>query len=222
MPTPAPAGALLDRLDALVALAERRRGLVLTPAGALARAEARSVAQAAGLPAAATGEAGLLAALGVAVGLLRIRGARLEVTTLPAAWAALATQLRAGLVFTAWCHRLPWQDLLGFAPEVRRLWSGRLWALRLLYGLPAGAEVDVRAIAEAIGERSGLSGDRAVRLVAAAYLDPLAALGAAGLEPPPPAMPRQLRLGPHAGMVIGSALLAGGDELPLREPGLGD
>jgi|SRR5262245_20872691 len=72
MPTPPrAAGTLLDRLDALVALAQRRRGLVLTPAGALARAEARSVARAAGLPPVATGEAGLLAALAVAVGLLR-------------------------------------------------------------------------------------------------------------------------------------------------------
>src|SRR5262245_65175050 len=106
MPTPArAAGTLLDRLDALVALAARRRGLVLTPAGALARGEVRSVARCAGLPPSATGEVGLLAALAVAVGLLRVRGARMEATRLPALWAALAEQPRAGLVYAAWGRR---------------------------------------------------------------------------------------------------------------------
>ncbi|HKE97942.1 MAG TPA: hypothetical protein VKG45_03280, partial [Actinomycetes bacterium] len=190
-----------------------------TPAGALARGEVRSVARCAGLPPSATGEVGLLAALAVAVGLLRVRGSRLEVTRLPALWSALAEQPRAGLVYAAWCHRLPWRHLLGAGPGVRRLRSDRMRTLRLLYGLPAGGDVDVPALVEAVGERIGLRGELAIRLVAAAFLDPLVALGVAALDPAPPAVPRRLRLGAHAATVVGSALLAGGDELPLLEAG---
>ncbi|HEY6708354.1 MAG TPA: hypothetical protein VJB61_12285, partial [Actinomycetota bacterium] len=53
------------------------------------------------------------------------------------------------------------------------------------------------------------------RAVAAAFLDPLVALGVADIRPPPPHPGSALRLGPRAATVIGSALVAAGEEVSL-------
>jgi hypothetical protein len=119
-PPPGPAeGGLLARLDALVAFAADRRGLALLPDGHLAPAEARAAAGAAGLaprPAPAVGAGPpsdadldalqLLRALAEAVGLLRVRGGRLEANALRPAWAKVHPGLRAGLISAAWCQQV--------------------------------------------------------------------------------------------------------------------
>jgi hypothetical protein len=213
-PTPARAfGALLDRLDALVALVRRRRGLALSPSGALAGAEARTVATVAGLPpgAVASGEVALLTAVGVAVGLLRVRGQRLELTSLCGPWSQLDSGLRAGIVYAAWCHRMPWQSVLGTGPEVGRLHERRVPILRVLHGLPAAVAVDVARLTATLAGEARAAGPA---LFAAAFLSPLAALGVADLEPAPPAVPAVLRLGPGADTVLAAALLAVGEEVP--------
>jgi hypothetical protein len=119
---PPPDRGLLARLDALVALAADRHGLALLPDGRLAAAEARVAARATGLaasapagPAAPPGGRGraaverdaveLLRAVAEGVGLLRVRGDRLEATSLRHAWAQIDQTLRAGLTFAAWCQQ---------------------------------------------------------------------------------------------------------------------
>ena len=115
---------LLARLDALVELAADRHGLALLPGGRLAAAEARVAARAAGLTPTTRGTsttrgptaAGsalaqrdaveLLRAVGEGVGLLRVRGDRLEATSLRHAWAQIDPVLRAGLVYAAWCQQV--------------------------------------------------------------------------------------------------------------------
>jgi hypothetical protein len=107
---------LLARLDALVGLAADRHGLALLPGGRLAAAEARMVARVIGLaptrgtaactPAVTQREAvELLRAVGEGVGLLRVRGDRLEATSLRHAWAQIDESLRAGLTYAAWCQQ---------------------------------------------------------------------------------------------------------------------
>ena len=110
---------LLARLDALVELAADRHGLALLPGGRLAAAEARVVARAIGLAPTrgptARGPGGtglaqrdaveLLRAVAEGVGLLRVRGDRLEATSLRGAWAQIDQGLRAGLVYAAWCQQ---------------------------------------------------------------------------------------------------------------------
>jgi hypothetical protein len=89
---------LLDRIDALVALVADRHGLALLPDGRLAAAEARVAIRATGV--APPGGSGvrastvtqreaveLLRAVVEGVGLLRVRGDRLEATGLRHAWA---------------------------------------------------------------------------------------------------------------------------------------
>lgn len=217
MPTPAhPTGVLLDRLEALVGLVGRRRGLALSPSGALARAEARSVAATTGLPSGATSEVALLAAVGVAVGLLRVRGQRLEVTSLRTPWSHIDQRLRAGIIYAAWCHRMPWPPVLGPDQAIDRLHERRVPVLRMLHGLPAAVDVDVAALAERVaGPPAGRSGGEATALFAAAFLAPLGALGVADLDPPPPATPGRLRLLPDARTVVAAALLAAGEEVPV-------
>jgi hypothetical protein len=109
---------LLARLDALVELAADRHGLALLPGGRLAAAEARVAARAAGLTPATRGPTArgsalavrdaveLLRAVGEGVGLLRIRGDRLEATSLRHAWSQIDPGLRAGLVYAAWCQQV--------------------------------------------------------------------------------------------------------------------
>ena len=212
---------LLARLDALVELAADRHGLALLPGGRLAAAEARVAARAAGIgPARGPTPRGsalaqrdaveLLRAVAEGVGLLRARGDRLEATSLRHAWAQIDQTLRAGLVYAAWCHRVPWPVFLHGGPGVEALVGGRLWVLRLLLGLPAGVEVGTVA--------NGLEldlDDWLPRAVAAAFLDPLVALGVADIRPPPPHPGAGLRLGPRAATVIGSALVAAGEEVSL-------
>jgi hypothetical protein len=113
---PSPERGLLARLDALVELAADRHGLALLPGGRLAAGEARVAARAAGLalprgptaPAAGMAQreaVELLRAVAEGVGLLRVRGDRLEATSLRNAWAQIDQRLRAGLVYAAWCQQ---------------------------------------------------------------------------------------------------------------------
>ena len=224
---------LLARLDALVALAADRHGLALLPDGRLAAAEARVAVRATGLvgpaPAGPTARptgrgravverdaVELLRAVAEGVGLLRVRGDRLEATSLRHAWTQIDMSLRAGLVYAAWCHRVPWPAFLHGGAGVEALVGGRLWVLRLLFGLPAGVEVGVPGLTATVAGGLGLDGgDWLDRAVAAAFLDPLVALGVATLDPPPPHPAASLRLLPRASTVIGSALVAAGEEVPL-------
>jgi hypothetical protein len=120
---------LLARLDALVELAADRHGLALLPGGRLAAAEARVAARAAGLTSPTRGPTSrgptargsalalrdaveLLRAVGEGVGLLRVRGDRLEATSLRHAWAQIDPGLRAGLVYAAWCQQVTLTDWL--------------------------------------------------------------------------------------------------------------
>ena len=218
---------LLARLDALVALAADRHGLALLPGGRLAAAEARVAARAAGIglakSPAARGAAlaqrdavELLRAVAEGVGLLRVRGDRLEATSLRHAWAQIDPGLRAGLVYAAWCHRVPWPVFLRDAPGIDALVGARLWVLRLLLGLPAGVEVGLQGLVETVANGLELDlDDWLPRALAAAFLDPLVALGVADIRPPPPHPGSALRLGPRASTVIGSALVAAGEEVSL-------
>jgi hypothetical protein len=220
---PSPDRGLLARMDALVALVADRHGLALLPDGRLAAAEARVAARAAGLAGRARGRAPverdaveLLRCVAEGVGLLRARGDRLEATSLRHAWGQIDEGLRAGLTFAAWCHRVPWPAFLHGSPGVEALVGGRLWVLRLLFGLPAGVEVGISGLTATVAGGLGLeAGDGLDRAVAAAFLDPLVALGVAALDPPPPHPAAQLRLLPRATTVIGSALVAAGEEVPL-------
>jgi hypothetical protein len=218
---------LLARLDALVTLVADRHGLALLPGGRLAAAEARVAARATGLtaPRGPTTRGSvvtqrdaveLLRAVAEGVGLLRVRGDRLEATSLRNAWAQIDQGLRAGLVFAAWCHRVPWPLFLRGGPGVEALAAGRLWVLRLLLGLPAGVDVGLPGLVETVANGLELDlSDWLPRAVAAAFLDPLVALGVADLHPPPPHPAASLRLGPRASTVIGSALVAAGEEVSL-------
>jgi hypothetical protein len=116
---------LLARLDALVALVADRHGLALLPDGRLAAAEARMAVRATGLtrPGARAGGRGrglavverdaveLLRAVAEGVGLLRVRGDRLEATSLRHAWGQIDEGLRAGLTFAAWCQQVTFYSL---------------------------------------------------------------------------------------------------------------
>ena len=223
---------LLARLDALVEVAADRHGLALVPGGRLAAAEARVAARAIGLgPPRGPGSRGpgsrgpavtqreaveLLRAVAEGVGLLRVRGDRLEATSLRHAWAQIDPGLRAGLVYAAWCHRVPWPVFLRGGPGLEALVGGRLWVLRLLLGLPAGVEVGLQGLVETVANGLELDlDDWLPRALAAAFLDPLVALGVADIHPPPPHPGSGLRLGPRASTVIGSALVAAGEEVSL-------
>jgi hypothetical protein len=150
------------------------------------------------------------------VGLLRVRGDRLEATSLRHAWSKIDETLRAGLTFAAWCHRVPWPVFLHGGPGVEVLVGGRLWVLRLLLGLPAGVDVGLQGLVETVANGLELDlDDWLPRALAAAFLDPLVALGVADIHPPPPHPGASLRLGPRASTVIGSALVAAGEEVSL-------
>jgi hypothetical protein len=117
LPLPSQDHGLLARLDALVTLAADRHGLALLPDGRLAAAEARVAARAIGLasargPTADRGSAlarrdavELLRAVAEGVGLLRVRGDRLEATSLRHAWSQIDHGLQAGLCYAAWCQQ---------------------------------------------------------------------------------------------------------------------
>ena len=113
---------LLARLDALVELAADRHGLALLPGGRLAAAESRVAARAAGISSARGSTTRgsvpaqrdaveLLRAVAEGVGLLRVRGDRLEATSLRHAWAQIDPGLRAGLVYAAWCQQVTFTGL---------------------------------------------------------------------------------------------------------------
>ncbi|HEY6592134.1 MAG TPA: hypothetical protein VI751_14060 [Actinomycetota bacterium] len=224
---PSPDRGLLARLDALVELTADRHGLTLLPGGRLAAAEARVAARATGIaaPRGQTARAPgvtqreaveLLRAVAEGVGLLRVRGDRLEATSLRHAWAQIDQGLRAGLCYAAWCHRVPWPVFLHGGPGVEVLVGGRLWVLRLLLGLPAGVDVGLQGLVETVANGLELDlDDWLPRALAAAFLDPLVALGVADIHPPPPHPGASLCLGPRASTVIGSALVAAGEEVSL-------
>jgi len=236
---PSPDHGLLARLDALVELVADRHGLALVPGGPaggvsgglpgsrLAAAEARVAARAIGLaqprgpgtrsPAVTQRDAvELLRAVAEGVGLLRARGDRLEATSLRHAWAQIDRGLRSGLVYAAWCHRVPWPVFLRGGPGIEVLAGGRLWILRLLLGLPAGVDVGLQGLVETVANGLELDlDDWLPRALEAAFLDPLVALGVADIRPPPPHPGASLRLGPRAATVIGSALVAAGEEVSL-------
>ena len=224
-PISASYGGLLARLDILVNLVADRRGLALDLGGRLAGAEAQAVAEAieldgsSGLVGRDLAAVELLRGLAEAIGLLRDRGDRVEATTLRLPWSQLDPDLRAGLVYAAWCHRVPWVEMLHGGPgsAVRALREGRAGVLRLLFGLPAGIDVQLAGFVAAVAEHLGLANEEwLVRAVAAVFLDPLVALGAAHLEPPPPEVPARARLGPRAETIVGSALIAAGEDLPMK------
>jgi hypothetical protein len=145
-----------------------------------------------------------------------VRGDRLEATSLRNAWIQIDEGLRAGLCYAAWCHRVPWPAFLRGGPGVEALAAGRLWVLRLLLGLPAGVDVGLPGLAETVANGLELdAGDWLGRALAAAFLDPLVALGVAELDPAPPHPASSLRLGMRASTVIGSALVAAGEEVSL-------
>ena len=124
--------------------------------------------------------------------------------------------MRSGLTCAAWCHRVPWPVFLHDAPGIETLVGARLWVLRLLLGLPAGVEVGLQGLVETVANGLELDlDDWLPRALAAAFLDPLVALGAADVRPPPPHPGSALRLGPRASTVIGSALVAAGEEVSL-------
>ena len=153
---------------------------------------------------------------GQELGPLRVRGDRLEATSLRNAWSQINEGLRAGPTFAAWCHRVPWPALLQGGQRVEALAAGRLWVLRLLFGLPAGVDVGVAGLAATVASGLGLEeGDWLARAVAAAFLDPLVALGVAEVRPAPPHPAASLRLGARATTVIASALVAAGEEVPM-------
>jgi hypothetical protein len=162
----------------------------------------------------------LLRTLAQAIGLLRDRGDRIEATSLRHPWRQLDPGLRAGLVYAAWCHRVPWRHMLDGAPAVAALHGGRTRVLRLLFGLPARVQITLDGLVEAVGARLDLpAGEWLLRAVAAVFLDPLVALGVADMDPAPPRLPGRIRLSDRAETVIGSALIAAGEDLPLSRAG---
>jgi hypothetical protein len=109
-------GARLVRADAL--LAAEVTGLDPPPSGPTGTAVSRDLdpsehpATDSGGPAvpAVPGRGGeeaveFLRLLAQAVGLLRVRGSRVEATALCASWGRLDDGLRAGLVYAAWCQQ---------------------------------------------------------------------------------------------------------------------
>jgi hypothetical protein len=145
---------LLARLDALVALAADRHGLALLPDGRLAAAEARVAIRVTRLARSAARPGGrgqavverdaveLLRAVAEGVGLLRVRGDRLEASSLRHAWTQIDEGLRAGLVYAAWCQQVTFTgcrhaiEAAGASPA--RL-SGSIIPGRLGCPLPAAA-----------------------------------------------------------------------------------
>jgi hypothetical protein len=111
---------------------------------------------------------------------------------------------------------VPWPVFLRGGPGVEALVAGRLWVLRLLLGLPAGVDVGLQGLVETVANGLELDlGDWLPRAMTAAFLDPLVALAVADLRPPPPHPASSLRLGMRASTVIGSALVAAGEEVSL-------
>jgi hypothetical protein len=53
----------------------------------------------------------LLRGLAEMIGLVRHRGDRIQATALRRPWIRLDRDIRGGLLYAAWCHRLPWAEL---------------------------------------------------------------------------------------------------------------
>jgi hypothetical protein len=151
---------LLARLDALVALVADRHGLALLPNGRLAAAEARVAVRATGL--ALPGGSGvrtaavtqreaveLLRAVAEGVGLLRVRGDRLEATSLRNAWSKIDETLRAGLTYAAWCQQVTLTGLPTWRWKVR---LARLPPFSIVLGCAVNAPA---TLAVCLGEPNG-------------------------------------------------------------------
>ena len=199
---------LLARLDALVELAADRHGLALLPGGRLAAAESQVAARAAGVSSArgstTRGSAmaqrdavELLRAVAEGVGLLRVRGDRLEATSLRHAWAQIDEACGPASSTPPGATACPGPCSSTAAPGSRSSSADASGSSRLLLGLPAGVEVGLQGLVETVA--SGLEldlDDWLPRAIAAAFLDPLVALGVADIRPPPPHPGASLRLGP--------------------------
>ncbi|HEX9342854.1 MAG TPA: hypothetical protein VF995_04480 [Actinomycetota bacterium] len=230
---------LLAQLDILIDLAADRGGLLLDRDERLARSETSLLASALGLdpiPAGPRSSAPaveapprfgddaveLLRSLAESVGILREHAGRLEVTSLYGAWRRIALQLRAGLVYASWCHRVHWPNLVANGDDLaaEQLAHRRIRVLRLLFDLPAGVAVTLTGLADTVADATGLpAGPWLCSALTAVFLDPLVALGVAQLEPDSLRPPTTLHLGPLARTVIGSALVAAGEEVPLAPAG---
>src|SRR6266516_446081 len=226
---------LLAQLDILIDLAADRGGLLLDRDERLARSETSLLASALGLdptPAAPRSSTPaveapprfgddaveLLRSLAESVGILREHAGRLEVTSLYGAWRRIALQLHAGLVYASWCHRVHWPNLVANGDDLaaEQLAHRRIRVLRLLFDLPAGVAVTLTGLADTVADATGLpAGPWLCSALTAVFLDPLVALGVAQLEPDSLRPPTTLHLGPLARTVIGSALVAAGEEVPL-------
>jgi hypothetical protein len=105
---------LLARLDALVALVTDRHGSPCSPTavwpplrpGSPCEPPAWSARPAGAGGGWSSGTVELLRAVAEGVGLLRVRGDRLEGTSLRHAWTQIDEGLRAGLTFAAWCQQV--------------------------------------------------------------------------------------------------------------------
>ena len=106
-------GARLVRADAL--LAAEVTGLDPPPSGPTGTAASRDLDPSEHPATDTGGPAGIrggeeavefLRLLAQAVGLLRVRGSRVEATALCASWGRLDDGLRAGLVYAAWCQQV--------------------------------------------------------------------------------------------------------------------
>ncbi|MFL5879573.1 MAG: hypothetical protein ACJ782_05660 [Actinomycetota bacterium] len=220
---------LLARLDALVELAADRHGLALAAGGRLAAAEARAAGltcttrgptprgpTARGSALALRDAVELLRAVGEGVGLLRVRGDRLEATSLRHAWA----QIDPGPAGRPGLRRLVPPGAVAGVPARRP--RGRGPGRRAAVGPAPPArparrvDVGLQGLVETVANGLELDlDDWLPRALAAAFLDPLVALGVADIHPPPPHPGASLRLGPRASTVIGSALVAAGEEVSL-------
>jgi hypothetical protein len=158
---------LLARLDALVALTADQHELALLPDGRLAAAEARVAVRATGLapPGRPPGRGGaaterdaveLLRAVAEVVGLLRVRGDRLEATSLRHAWTQIDEGLRAGLTKGNENSRI-FEPCLTWANTLRRVQCSAFSLVCSLLGaigfLTGSSYMHARAGALVIGRR---------------------------------------------------------------------
>ena len=78
-------------------------------------------------------------------------------------------------------------------------------------------DVHLAGFATTVADRLGLPHEAWVtHAVVAVFLDPLVALGAAHVAPPHPAPPGRCRLGQSARTIVGSALIAAGEDVPRK------
>lgn len=209
---------LLTALDVLVDHANRRAGLALDADDRLVRGEALVLARL--LPGDAALTPDRCARLASAVGLLSAVDGRLVPTRLEQVWTELDTRTRAGLVYAAWCHRLPWSELGLSGSPVELLRERRMTVLHWLRAAPVGFELQVAPVSRLLSERLDLPPTELIaRCLAVVFLQPLVDLDVAvfpssSLDQPVPGVPPTVRLCPDARAVVGTALVVGGADIP--------